>query len=1244
MTGTDAFSSLFASESDSPGEEAAADSWKVLIVDDDRDIHSALRLSLADVLVEGRKLQLFDAESAKQAKAVLDIEADMALILLDVVMETELAGLELVHHIRNERGNRSVRIILVTGQPGYAPQRTVVTDYEIDGYRLKSELTSDRIFASVCSALRTYRVLNELERQRIQLRRQNEALSRWGYVFEHAGWGTYIESIDGQRIELCNPAFARLHGYTVDEILALPPSQLIAPELRQAWRECLQRNDSADYFSCESIHRGRNGAEFPVQADISLIKDSGGQMLYRVVNTQDITQRKQAELIAKRYEAIVQSSEDAIIGKSLEGIVTSWNPGAEKIFGYACEEMLGQPMLRLFPDELKDEEESILNRLKQGETVSHFETVRIRKDGVRIDVSVTISPIHDQAGHIIGASKVARDITELKKTEQSLKANMEFLRLSQQAGEIGSWETDLSTKQQTWSETVRTCLGFPEFEHPTWDDYISTVHPEDRHLVLEAIKLHFEQREKYQVEYRIIDRQKKVRWMFSMGNAERDESGNPTIFRGIVQDLTVRKLAEEKLRLSERIFQSTQEGIMITDTECRIIDVNDSFRRITGYAREDVIGKNPRILQSGQHDSTFYTGMWKQIADNGHFSGEIWNRRKDGGIFAEFITISALLDDHGKLTNYVGILSDITAQKQHEIQLEHIAHYDTLTGIPNRALLIDRMRQSMAQTRREQKLLAVCYLDLDGFKPINDAFGHSAGDQVLVEIAQRINNSLRASDTVARLGGDEFVILLIGMDNIHECCTSLDRLLSIISNKFVIQHQEFNVTASIGVTLFPTDDADSDALLRHADQAMYQAKQLGKNRYCIHDLNQEMQLKNHYDRLLRIKQGFQNNEFELFYQPKIELSSYKVVGVEALIRWRHPEHGLLSPDRFLSVIENSPFENPCGEWVINTALQQLGYWIKAGLTLQVSINISANHLQSSLFVATLREILARHPDVPAERLQIEILETAALVDIPKASRVIEECAGFGVSFALDDFGTGYSSLSYLRRLPAKTLKIDLSFVRDMLVDKDDRAIVKGVISLGRTFNRITVAEGVETQEHLELLRDLGCDMGQGFGIARPMPAGEVIAWCKAYSGKASKTLNSLSAINHKEIRWESKFEIGHERIDFEHRIFLNLIIEVSKEAHGRCNHRRIKRLLSEVAEYAKFHFVSEENIMEEINYPELESHKVLHRHLLTNLSDIAYDFNRQQVDYCGLVNFLFEWFTKHTTLEDRKIALFIADM
>lgn len=572
------------------------------------------------------------------------------------------------------------------------------------------------------------------------------------------------------------------------------------------------------------------------------------------------------------------------------------------------------------------------------------------------------------------------------------------------------------------------------------------------------------------------------------------------LWLSIHQDITAHKQQEEKLRLTARVFETTLEAIMITDATGEIIDVNSAFTQITGYPRQEVMGKNPKFLKSGHHDATFYNAMWQAIANTGHWSGELWNRHKNGGVYPVWATISAITNDESVVTHYVGISSDITLLKQHEKQLELIAHYDALTGIPNRVLLGDRMHQALAQTRREHKLLAVCYLDLDGFKPINDSHGHDAGDRVLIEIAGRIGCSLRGGDTVARLGGDEFVILLMGIDNIDACNLSLDRLLQSIGQPIIVKGLSFRVTASIGVALYPLDDEDPDTLLRHADQAMYLAKQQGKNRYHIFDPYEDARIRINHEQKMRLEQGLLANEFELFYQPKVALDSHLVVGAEALIRWRHPERGLLPPAEFLPVIENSELEIRVGEWVIDTALTQMGCWHQQGLNLDVSINIEAAHLQAADFVESLEQKLARHPDVQPHQLQIEILETAALADIASVIKIIDACVALGVRFALDDFGTGYSSLSYLRRLPADTLKIDQSFVRDMLVDPGDLAIVEGIIALAHTFKRTTIAEGVETPEHFKTLREMGCDIGQGYGIARPMPAGEMLVWCRTFRG------------------------------------------------------------------------------------------------------------------------------------------------
>ncbi len=576
-----------------------------------------------------------------------------------------------------------------------------------------------------------------------------------------------------------------------------------------------------------------------------------------------------------------------------------------------------------------------------------------------------------------------------------------------------------------------------------------------------------------------------------------DAAGNPLYLICATIDISEKNSAEQHLRMSEEklrgLYELSPLGIALTDMDGRYVEFNEAFLQICGYPEDELkkldywtlTPKDYEAQEAKQLESLSTTGQYGPY--------EKTYRQKNGKLIP--IRLNGMLVTGKDGQQYIwSIVEDITSHKQHEEQLDRIAHYDALTGIPNRVLLADRMKQAMAQTVREKNMLAVCYLDLDGFKPINDQFGHKTGDQVLVEISKRIENTIRGGDTVARLGGDEFVVLLLGLERGNECVNTMERLLEAISQPISINGNSLFLSASIGVSIYPLDNEDIDTLLRHADQAMYAAKLSGKNRYCLHDTEQEQRTREHQAIRGHIKQGLLHNQFELFYQPKVDMRSKRLVGAEALIRWRHPERGLLPPAEFLRPIENTELDLEIGDWVIATALDQVKQWRLAGLDIEVSINISAHHLESSRFVEKLQQHLSHYPDLPAGRFQIEVLETAALEDVVKVSKIIEACSSIGVGFALDDFGTGYSSLLYLSHLPVDTLKIDQSFVRGMLEDKGDRVIVQGIIALARAFELNTVAEGIETEEHYQALLDMGCDIGQGYGIARPMPASNLLSW------------------------------------------------------------------------------------------------------------------------------------------------------
>ena len=564
---------------------------------------------------------------------------------------------------------------------------------------------------------------------------------------------------------------------------------------------------------------------------------------------------------------------------------------------------------------------------------------------------------------------------------------------------------------------------------------------------------------------------------------------------GVISDITKRKEAEDRNKLAASVFSHTREGITITSPDGTIVDVNEAFTRITGYAREEVLGQNPRLMKSDHHSPEFYAAMWRDLLGKGFWSGEIWNRRKNGELYPELLTISVVRDEQGDPIHYVALFSDITPMKDHEEQLRHLAHFDRLTRLPNRVLLGDRLQQAMNQALRRKQLLTVVYLDLDGFKAVNDLHGHSVGDQLLVALAGRMQQMLRDSDTLARLGGDEFVAVLIDLDDVSATPPMLNRLLGAAAQPVRVGELVLQVSASLGVTFYPqSEEVDADQLLRQADQAMYQAKLAGKNRYHIFDADQDRSLRGRHESLEHIRRALAEGEFVLFYQPKVNMRTGKIVGVESLIRWNHPENGLLSPAVFLPVIESHPLGVLVGEWVIGRALEQIERWHGTGLAIPVSVNVCARLLQQDDFPERLEQLLERHPAVNPGDLTLEVLETSALEDLAGVSRIIEECRSLGVRFALDDFGTGYSSLTYLKRLSVDQLKIDQSFVRDMLDDPDDLAILEGVISLAEAFRREVIAEGVETAAHGEMLLLLGCELAQGYGIARPMPEGELSGW------------------------------------------------------------------------------------------------------------------------------------------------------
>jgi len=635
------------------------------------------------------------------------------------------------------------------------------------------------------------------------------------------------------------------------------------------------------------------------------------------------------------------------------------------------------------------------------------------------------------------------------------------------------------------------------------DGWSSGVHAEDVEPCVTTYREHFKARLPFAMEYRLRRHDGEYRWILDMGRPFDNLAGEFAGYLGVCLDVTERHEAAEQLGLIASVFSHAREGITITDPQGIIVDVNQAFTEITGYRRDEVIGRNPSLLKSEHQSPEFYRAMWTELAHDGHWHGEIWNRKKSGELFAELLTISTVRSESGAIRHYVGIFSDITQQKEHERHLEKLAHFDPLTELPNRTLLNDRLYMSIALATRNKTMLAVCLLDLDGFKAVNDRYGHAAGDQLLIEFSRRALAIMRDTDTLSRLGGDEFVLLLNDLDNLEQGLEVIRRVLDAARCSYDIAGDPVCVSASVGITIFPDDGVAPDLLLRHADQAMYVAKQTGRNRYFLFDPMTDEAARIELADLQRLEKALAADEFELHYQPKVDMRRGVVIGAEALIRWRHPERGLILPGEFLPITENNDFAITLGEWVINAALRQAETWHQQGLPLKISINIAARHISLPDFATRLTSLLSAYPALPHGSIELEILETAALSDTGHVSQVIESCRELGISFALDDFGTGYSSLLYLKHLPAETLKIDCSFIRDMQEDAENLAIVKGVIGLAQAFNRSVIAEGVESVAHGDILLALGCTHAQGYAIGRPMPPAEFQHWLSHWQAPPS---------------------------------------------------------------------------------------------------------------------------------------------
>jgi diguanylate cyclase (GGDEF)-like protein/PAS domain S-box-containing protein len=688
---------------------------------------------------------------------------------------------------------------------------------------------------------------------------------------------------------------------------------------------------------------------------------------------------------------------------------------------------------------------------------------------------------------------VGRLNARLKKSEQHSRESEENLNEAQKVAHLASWDWEISSDEVTWSDEQYRMFGLePEEIPPTFNYYLNAINPDDHAHTLKALEEALANEGDYDVEYRLIRKNGEECLVHAQAIIKRDSEGKPVRMIGTSHDITDRRQAEEWLRREAVIFDNTDEGIMVTDAEGNIIRVNKAFTVISGYKSDEVVGKHPKLQQSGRHDKTFYKKMWASISQNGQWRGEIWNQRKNGDIYPAWENITMVKDEQGRLTHYVAIFSDISVLKASEERFSYLAHHDSLTELPNRLRFIANLEQAMEGAKRHKHKVALLYLDLDGFKHINDTLGHDIGDEYLKKIAERLKKCVRAEDTVARIGGDEFTIVLTEVAHAGAAGLIAEKIVQAVRQPIIVNIATIDPSASIGICMYPDDAMDTDGMMKAADAAMYHAKAMGKNcfRFYTADLNSHM-----IERVL-IEQGlrsaFEHEEFELHYQPQVSLADGKITGIEALIRWNHPEQGLLLPGRFIHIADDMSLIDKISQWVLRTTISDYEQWFKNASTHpRIAINITGRQISNEQSITQLLNVLDEL--VSAEntlQFEFEITESA-LERIEDTIDVISTLKQRGIIFSIDDFGTGHSSLSRLKQFPIDSLKIDRSFVTNIADDSDDKSIVSAIIAMAHSLNLRAIAEGVETQRQLDVLRALGCDEIQGFYFSKPVPASEI---------------------------------------------------------------------------------------------------------------------------------------------------------
>ena len=711
-----------------------------------------------------------------------------------------------------------------------------------------------------------------------------------------------------------------------------------------------------------------------------------------------------------------------------------------------------------------------------------------------------ISLLEELAADISFALEIEDSENQRKKTEKALTESEALFHNLASNSPGGIFRTDKKGHLIYYNDIWQQITAVTQNELKSRIPFTASIHPEDSKAVLAAFQHSLHDKTAFDMEYRFIHPDDKVVWVKSQAQPSHDDKGDFNGFVGQLTDITELKSVQESLYMAGVVLDNSRESILVTDHNANILMVNKAFTMLEGYTPEDIMGKNPNILNSGKHDKEYFSTMYTSLKETGVFQSEIWNRRKDGEVHPGILSITAVKNAKNKITHYVSVFTDITSLKNTEERLAFLANHDALTGLPNRMMLISHISHAVEGAKRNGKQIALLLLDLDRFKNINDSFGHLAGDDLLQQLAIRLKARLRGNDMIARLGGDEFVILLEDVHQPEYAAKVAENIIETVQQPWLLQnHSEVYVGTSIGISLYPEHGDNALDLLKHADAALYQAKGSGRGvaRYYSESLTR--QARRRFKLEARLREAINRDELRLHYQPKLDIFSGEIVGVEALVRWVDPKAGMIMPNEFIGIAEETGLITKLGEWVLEEACRQGRIWQDKGINLSIAVNLSATQLYHSDITKIIRNILKK-TGFPAKNLELELTESILMRREAESIKKLYQIKELGITLAVDDFGAGYSSLAYLRRFPLDVLKIDRSFVEDLEDDKDDRAITATIIAIGRTLNLKVIAEGVETASQLTFLESHGCHMYQGFYASPPLAPELLEEFISEYKG------------------------------------------------------------------------------------------------------------------------------------------------